>query len=116
MARDAKRYKAKNEANKKRVEAKSLLEGYVYSARRAIKAKAKKAGDALLAVDKVIEWMDGNKLADDGKFEEVSGDIKRACRMQPSADCREAQLALSRGLDYGLLKFFFEGRLLLKFM
>lgn len=112
MARDAKRYKAKNEANKKRVEAKSLLEGYV----RAIKAKAKKVGDALLAVDKVIEWMDGNKLADDGKFEEVSGDIKRACRMQPSADCREAQLALSRGLDYGLLKFFFEGRLLLKFM
>ncbi|XP_062203797.1 heat shock 70 kDa protein 4-like [Phragmites australis] len=68
-----------DEANTKRVAARNMLEGFAYSARRAIEAETKKLDDALLVIDNVIQWMDGDQLAGDRKNQEILEENKRAC-------------------------------------
>ncbi|KAK7303010.1 hypothetical protein RJT34_13909 [Clitoria ternatea] len=62
MVRDAERYKAEDEEEKKNVRAKNVLEKYAYQMRDRVKKLEK-------AVDEIIEWLERNQLAETDEFE-----------------------------------------------
>jgi len=76
MVRDAEKYKAEDEKNKERIEAKNGLENYAYSLRNTVNDAS--VGDKLqqsdkdalsAAVDEVIKWLDANQSAEKDEFE-----------------------------------------------
>ncbi|KAK2976866.1 hypothetical protein RJ640_009317 [Escallonia rubra] len=83
MVEDAEKYKAEDEENKKKVEAKIALEHYAYSMKTDVEAKEinykfsaadkKKIVDA---VDQSIQWLDSNQLAEVDEFEYKMEELK----------------------------------------
>jgi L1 cell adhesion molecule like protein len=76
MVREAEQYKAEDEKNKDRVEAKNHLENYAYSLRNTIRdekiADKLESGDKdrlNAAIDDAINWMDKNQQAGKDEFE-----------------------------------------------
>ncbi|KAL4447327.1 hypothetical protein ABPG77_007360 [Micractinium sp. CCAP 211/92] len=76
MVQDAEKYKAEDEAARKKVEAKNSLENYAFSVRNTLRdsnvagkidASDKERLEKL--VDETIEWMDHNQLAEEEEFE-----------------------------------------------
>jgi len=84
MVREAEQYKAEDEKNKERVEAKNHLENYAYSLRNSIRdekiaSKLDGADKTKLesAIDEAINWLDRNQMANkeeyDAKQKELEG-------------------------------------------
>ncbi|KAL2554865.1 Heat shock 70 kDa protein 5 [Forsythia ovata] len=86
MVQDAEKYKAEDEAVKKKVEAKNALENYAYNIKNTIKDE--KIGGKLdssdkqkieKAIDEAIEWLERNQLAEVDEFEDKLKDLENLC-------------------------------------
>ncbi|ONK76945.1 uncharacterized protein A4U43_C02F1530 [Asparagus officinalis] len=73
MVFEAERFKAEDMANKKRVEARNALDSYAYGLKSTLKGLSTMAStDKKMvegAVERTIEWLDGNQLAETEEFE-----------------------------------------------
>jgi L1 cell adhesion molecule like protein len=76
MVRDAEKYKAEDEKNKEKIEAKNGLENYAYSLRNTLKddkVAGKLEGEDKekleKAIDEAIKWLDHNQTAEKEEFE-----------------------------------------------
>merc|ERR1712061_887412 len=76
MVQEAEKYKAEDEANKKKVEAKNGLENYCFTMRNTLneeKLKEKFEGDDKDKIEKAVQdtldWLDKNQLAEADEFE-----------------------------------------------
>jgi len=76
MVRDAEKYKAEDEKNKEKIEAKNGLENYAYSLRNTLKddkVSSKLEGEDKekleKAIDEAIKWLDHNQTAEKEEFE-----------------------------------------------
>jgi len=76
MVKEAEKYKAEDEKNRERIEAKNALENYAYSLRNTINDS--QVGDKLSqsdkdalhkAIDETIKWLDSNQTAEKDEFE-----------------------------------------------
>eukprot|EP01116_Phalansterium_solitarium_P003246 TRINITY_DN13_c0_g1_i2.p1 TRINITY_DN13_c0_g1~~TRINITY_DN13_c0_g1_i2.p1 ORF type:complete len:686 (+),score=319.75 TRINITY_DN13_c0_g1_i2:96-2060(+) len=83
MVREAEKYKAEDEKNRERIEAKNGLENYAYSLRNTINDP--QVGDKLqqsdkdalhTAVDDVIKWLDSNQTAEKDEFEHKQKELE----------------------------------------
>ncbi|KAL0425163.1 UNVERIFIED_CONTAM: Heat shock protein [Sesamum radiatum] len=86
MVQEAERYKAEDEAVKKKVEAKNALENYAYNMRNTIKDEkiASKLGSSdkekiEKAIDEAIEWLERNQLAEVDELEDKLKDLENLC-------------------------------------
>jgi L1 cell adhesion molecule like protein len=77
MVQEAEKYKAEDDANKNRIEAKNGLENYCYSLKSSIegeevkdKIPADDKGKLLAAIQETTSWLDGNQTAEKEEFEE----------------------------------------------
>ncbi|ESQ29649.1 hypothetical protein EUTSA_v10023343mg [Eutrema salsugineum] len=86
MVQEAEKYKSEDEEHKKKVEAKNALENYAYNMRNTIRDE--KIGEKLPAADKkkiedsieeVIQWLDGNQLAEADEFEDKMKELESVC-------------------------------------
>merc|ERR1712054_509553 len=64
MVQEAEKYKAEDESNKSRVEAKNTLENYAYSMRNSMEEEKLKA-----AIDETISWLDANQMGEKDEFD-----------------------------------------------
>merc|ERR1711975_64684 len=76
MVQEAEKYKAEDESNKSRVEAKNTLENYAYSMRNSmedekLKDKIDEADKEKLkaAIDETISWLDANQMGEKDEFD-----------------------------------------------
>merc|ERR1711964_394137 len=76
MVSEAEKYKAEDEANKQKIEAKNGLENYCYSMRNSLseeKLKEKFEGDDKETIEKAVQetldWLDRNQTAEKDKFD-----------------------------------------------
>merc|ERR1711979_18639 len=76
MVQEAEKYKAEDDANKKKVEAKNGLENYCFTMRNTLneeKLKDKFEGDDKDKIEKAVQdtldWLDKNQLAEKDEFE-----------------------------------------------
>ena len=86
MVQEAEKYKSEDEEHKKKVEAKNALENYAYNMRNTINdekiggklnpADKKKIQEA---IDKAIQWLDGNQLAEADEFEDKMKELEGIC-------------------------------------
>merc|ERR1712078_352426 len=83
MVQEAEKYKAEDESNKSRVEAKNALENYAYSMRNSIEdEKLKDKIDAAAkeklkaAIDETIAWLDANQMGEKDEFEAKQKDLE----------------------------------------
>lgn len=86
MVQEAERYKAEDEAVKKKVEAKNALENYAYSMKNTVKdekfaGKLDPADKQKIekAVDETVEWLDRNQLAEVDEFEDKQKELESLC-------------------------------------
>mmetsp|Transcript_18640 Transcript_18640/g.63512 ORF Transcript_18640/g.63512 Transcript_18640/m.63512 type:complete len:658 (-) Transcript_18640:159-2132(-) len=86
MVQEAEKYKAEDEEHKKKVDAKNNLENYAYNMRNTIKDE--KVGGKLdaddkkkleEAIEKGIEWLDANQLAEVDEFEDKLKELEGIC-------------------------------------
>lgn len=86
MVQEAEKYKAEDEEHQKKVEARNALENYAYSMRNTIKeggvsekisAEDKEAIEN--AVNKAIEWLDHNQLAEVDEIEHQKSELEAVC-------------------------------------
>lgn len=86
LVKEAEKYKAEDEAVKKKVDAKNSLENYAYNMRNTIKDE--KIGGKLdsgdknkieKAIDDVIEWLDKNQLGEVEEFEDKQKELEDLC-------------------------------------
>ncbi|XP_058199590.1 heat shock cognate 70 kDa protein 2-like [Rhododendron vialii] len=87
MVQEAEKYKLEDEENKRKVEAKNELENYAYKMRNSVRIE--KNGVKISSTDKekieaafnqVIQWLDGNKLADTEEFEYKMKELEGICK------------------------------------
>ncbi|KAK6926947.1 Heat shock protein 70 family [Dillenia turbinata] len=86
MVQEAEKYRAEDEEHKKKVEAKNALENYAYNMRNTIRddkisaklppADKKKIEDA---IERAIQWLDGNQLAEADEFEDKMKELESIC-------------------------------------
>jgi len=83
MVRDAEKYKAEDEKNRERIDAKNGLENYAYSLRNTMNdpqvgEKLQQADkDALTkAVEEAIKWLDSNQTAEKDEFEHKQKELE----------------------------------------
>merc|ERR1712078_854216 len=83
MVQEAEKYKAEDESNKSRVEAKNGLENYAYSMRNSmddekLKDKIEEAdkGKLKAAIDETISWLDANQMGEKDEFEAKQKDLE----------------------------------------
>ncbi|KAL0929173.1 hypothetical protein M5K25_001117 [Dendrobium thyrsiflorum] len=86
MVQEAEKYKTEDEEHKKKVEAKNALENYAYNMRNTINdekiggklnpADKKKIEET---IDKAIQWLDGNQLAEAEEFEDKMKELESVC-------------------------------------
>nr|XP_010937656.1 probable mediator of RNA polymerase II transcription subunit 37c [Elaeis guineensis] len=86
LVRDAEKYKAEDEEHRKKIDAKNALENYAYNMRNTIKddkiasklspSDKKKIEDA---IEKTIQWLDGNQLAEADEFEDKMKELESLC-------------------------------------
>ncbi|KAI5073338.1 hypothetical protein GOP47_0011351 [Adiantum capillus-veneris] len=84
LVQDAEKYKQEDEEVKRKVEAKNSLENYAYSMRNTVKddkLKLDPTDKAKIekAVNDVIEWLDGNQLAEVEEFEDKQKELESLC-------------------------------------
>jgi L1 cell adhesion molecule like protein len=86
MVSEAEKYKGEDEANRKKVEAKNVLENYAYSMRNTIRdekvASKLDANDKQTiekAVEEAISWLDKNQLAEVEEFEHKQKELENVC-------------------------------------
>ncbi|CAM9411725.1 unnamed protein product [Choristocarpus tenellus] len=86
MVEEAEHYKAEDEVQKQRVEAKNSLENYAYSMRNTVSEE--KVASKLDAADKstidgkiseTIAWLDANQTAEKEEFEEKQKELEAVC-------------------------------------
>ncbi|KAI0509849.1 hypothetical protein KFK09_010446 [Dendrobium nobile] len=86
LLQEAERYKTEDEEHRKKVEAKNALENYTYNMRNTIKDE--KIGGKLNSADKqkieealeqIIQWIDGNQLAETDEFEDKMKELEGLC-------------------------------------
>ncbi|KAG8379653.1 hypothetical protein BUALT_Bualt07G0111400 [Buddleja alternifolia] len=86
MVNEAEKYKAEDEAVKKKVDAKNALENYAYNMRNTVKDE--KIGSKLgvsekekieKAIDEAVEWLDRNQLAEVDEFEDKLKELENLC-------------------------------------
>jgi heat shock protein 1/8 len=83
MVKDAEKYKAEDEKNKEKIEAKNGLENYSYSLSNTLKdekvASKLDAGDKEKlekAIDDTVKWLDANQTADKEEFEHKQKELE----------------------------------------
>merc|ERR1712078_329942 len=83
MVREAEQYKAEDEVNKARIEAKNGLENYAYSMRNSMEdEKLKDKIDAAdkeklkAAIEETISWLDTNQMGEKDEFEAKQKDLE----------------------------------------
>jgi L1 cell adhesion molecule like protein len=83
MVQEAEKYKAEDESNKARIEAKNGLENYAYSMRNSmddekLKDKIDDADKEKLktAIDETISWLDANQMGEKDEFEAKQKDLE----------------------------------------
>merc|ERR1712150_177810 len=83
MVQEAEKYKAEDDANKNRIEAKNGLENYCYSLKSSISSDEVKdkipADDKKSLEDKIeetISWLDSNQTAEKEEFEEKQKELE----------------------------------------
>ncbi|KAL6569790.1 70-kilodalton heat shock protein [Orobanche minor] len=69
MVNEAKKYRADDDKFKKKVEAKNALENYAYNMKNVVNEMSE-------AVEKVIQWLERNQLAEADEFEEKMEELK----------------------------------------
>eukprot|EP01116_Phalansterium_solitarium_P003248 TRINITY_DN13_c0_g1_i4.p1 TRINITY_DN13_c0_g1~~TRINITY_DN13_c0_g1_i4.p1 ORF type:complete len:657 (+),score=286.07 TRINITY_DN13_c0_g1_i4:106-2076(+) len=83
MVRDAEKYKAEDEKNRERIDAKNGLENYAYSLRNTINDP--QVGDKLessdkdaltKAIDETVKWLDSNQTAEKDEFEHKQKELE----------------------------------------
>jgi len=86
MVQDAEKFKADDEELKMKVEAKNSLENYAYNMRNTVrddkiagKLDAADKQKIESAVNKAIEWLDGNQLAEVDEFEDKLKELESLC-------------------------------------
>ncbi|XP_057532490.1 heat shock 70 kDa protein-like [Amaranthus tricolor] len=86
LVKEAEKYKAEDEAVKKKVDAKNSLENYAYNMRNTIKdekigGKLDSGGKNKIekAIDNVIEWLDKNQLGEVEEFEDKQKELEDLC-------------------------------------
>merc|ERR1719231_2169864 len=86
MVQEAEKYKSEDEDHKKKVEAKNALENYAYNMRNTVRDD--KVGGKLdpedkekleSEVEKTIEWLDSNQLAETDEFEDKLKELEGIC-------------------------------------
>jgi heat shock protein 1/8 len=87
LVEEAKKYKAEDEEYNMKVEKKNELEKYAYNMRKTFKdekfsarvpsANRKKIEDA---IEKAIDWVEGNQLAEADEFEYEMSELERICK------------------------------------
>eukprot|EP01118_Nematostelium_gracile_P014301 TRINITY_DN553_c0_g2_i1.p1 TRINITY_DN553_c0_g2~~TRINITY_DN553_c0_g2_i1.p1 ORF type:complete len:675 (-),score=254.38 TRINITY_DN553_c0_g2_i1:57-2030(-) len=83
MVRDAEKYKAEDEKNKEKIEAKNGLENYSYSLRNTLKDEkvagkmdAEDKSKLEAAIDEAIKWLDHNQTAEKDEFEHKQKELE----------------------------------------
>merc|ERR1712203_766392 len=83
MVQEAEKYRAEDEANKQKIEAKNGLENYCFTMRNTLqeeKLKDKFEGDDKdkieQAVQETLDWLDKNQLAEKDKFEAKQKEVE----------------------------------------
>merc|ERR1711990_17409 len=86
MVQEAEKYKAEDESNKSRVEAKNALENYAYNMRNTlnddgIKDKIDASDKETLekAINDAIAWLDSNQMAEQDEFEDKLKELEGIC-------------------------------------
>jgi L1 cell adhesion molecule like protein len=86
MVQEAEKYKAEDEEHKKKIESKNGLENYAYNMRNTIRdektaGKLDPADKKTIesAIDKAIEWLDANQLAEAEEFEDKLKEVEAIC-------------------------------------
>ncbi|KAL4433610.1 hypothetical protein ABPG75_000051 [Micractinium tetrahymenae] len=86
MVQEAEKYKAEDETHRARVEARNGLENYAYSMRNTIKdanladkLSAEDKEKIEKAVDKVVEWLDHNQLAEEEEITHQRTELEGVC-------------------------------------
>jgi len=86
MVKEAEKYKAEDEANKERIDAKNSLENYCFNMRNSINEEAVK--DKIPDSDKqtiegkvkeTLDWLDRNQLAEKDEFDAKQKDLEAVC-------------------------------------
>lgn len=85
MVQEAEKFKAEDEANKQRIEAKNQLENYIFSARNSLKeeAVASKLGESdkkaiEKQLDEAMSWLDDHPNAEKEEYEEKQKAVEAA--------------------------------------
>ncbi|KAE8688881.1 Heat shock cognate 70 kDa protein [Hibiscus syriacus] len=86
MVQEAEKYKSEDEEHKRKVEAKNALENYAYNMRNTVRdekigAKLNPADKKSIedAVEKAINWLDSNQLAEADEFEDKMKELENLC-------------------------------------
>jgi len=86
MVRDAEKFKAEDEAQRERIEAKNGLENYAYSLRNTVRdeqlaSKFSDSDKATLnaAVDAALQWVEQNPTAEKKDYEEKQKELEGKC-------------------------------------
>merc|ERR1712003_203080 len=86
LVQEAEKYKAEDEARKKKVDAKNQLENYAYNMKNTIndeKVKDKIEADDKKkiedAIEETINWLDNNQLAEIDEFEDKQKELEGVC-------------------------------------
>jgi len=86
MVQEAEKYKSEDEDHRKKVEAKNALENYAYNMRNTVRDD--KVGGKLdpddkqkleSEIEKAIEWLDSNQLAETDEFEDKLKELEGIC-------------------------------------
>ena len=87
MIREAKYYKAEDDAHMKKVEAKNALEKYAYNMRNTIRSNKISSGMALAdkeevedAIEKAMQWLEDNQFAETDDFKRKLKELEGICK------------------------------------
>merc|ERR1711953_1033032 len=86
MVNDAEKFKAEDEAQKDRVQAKNELESYAFQMKQTVeddKVKDKISADEVKSIvaacDEAIKWLDANQTAEKDEFEHQKKELEKVC-------------------------------------
>merc|ERR1712124_232552 len=86
LVQEAEKYKAEDEAHKKKVDAKNALENYAYNMKNTIsdekvadKIDAEDKKKIETAIEETINWLDNNQLAEIDEFEDKMKELEGLC-------------------------------------
>ena len=87
MVQEAERYKAEDEAAKRKIDAKNAVESYAYNMRNSMRDDAvggKLAADDKATIERAVEeaiaWLDSNQMAEQEEFEDKLKELEATCQ------------------------------------